>query len=80
MTIDEALQELSAIVEQHTSPDGFYTTDELCEASGRSRFYIGTKLKQAHKAGRLEVRNVPRPTITGKMWPKPGYRILPNPS
>lgn len=76
MTIEEALQELQAIVDTHESPDGFFTMDELCEASGRSKFYLWSKVKRLHKAGRVEVRKVMRPTITGHPFPRPAYRLL----
>ena len=76
MTESEVVRALREIMEQaDEQADGYFTSDELVEASGAGITRVRSWLKAAKRAGRLDVRIVQRENIVGVMRPTPGYRI-----
>lgn len=72
LTIDlEAL--LSELQQDPTDESGAMTTNEIMEATGRSRHSISALLRKAKAAGRLKAVKVPREAVDGAVRNCPAY-------
>jgi hypothetical protein len=59
------------------APEGFYTTQDLAEATGKADRTIRGYLAKLHSRGELErVWLVSRESIDGRARPRPAYRLV----
>lgn len=56
-------------------PAGALTIRDLVKRTGRTDTTIRTKLHELREAGRLEVLQVRRATLDGRVQPVPAYRL-----
>ena len=85
LTAEEIIRELNMgleegrLVETDTSTEdqeeGWYTVDDLCDILNRERQAIRIRLRQLHKAGKLETSQRSRMTINGVWRKSPVYRV-----
>ena len=78
MTIEQAIQELQAIVDRSDNPDGFYTTRQYSIMMGTSHKTAQERLRLVMDAGRLERARIKILGLRG--WTTTdAYRIMPDP-
>lgn len=77
ITVAEILNELAQVSRYAETADGFQSVTELCASTGWGDGKVRKALKAAMASGRLEVKRVTRPTLSGLMQPVPVYRVRP---
>jgi DNA-binding IclR family transcriptional regulator len=69
------LEALGAPADAPAQPDGWYTTADLRRLLGLSEGETYRRLHALQDAGRLEVGQAPRVTLTGVVRRAPAYRL-----
>ena len=69
----EALREAAQRSEE--GPEGAYTTEELAELTGIYRGKVKETIRALIRLGKAECVHVRRPSIDGRMFRVPAYRI-----
>lgn len=78
ISVDEWLAELERATKRKPTDTGFRTLNELCEILGMSHPRTRAKIKEAYRAGLIEITKEPRQTIFGDWRPQPVYRPVKN--
>ena len=79
ISITDVLNELAQASRYADTADGFQSLTELVASTGWGDGKVRKVLKAAMAAGRLEVKRVNRPSLSGLLQPVPVYRIAPTP-
>ena len=77
MTESELIRSLETALAAQADPEGYYTTDELCDLTGLEGKAVRRRLRTLKRAKRLHMVEVRRPNLRGVMMPVPAYRVLP---
>lgn len=76
MTENELLEAIQEALLKDSGSSGHLTMNEISEATGMSYKRVTAVLHRLKKEGRLEIKQVYRETLSGRMAPSPAYRIL----
>lgn len=77
ISITDVLNELAQASRYAETADGFQSLTELVASTGWGDGKVRKVLKAAMAAGRLEVRRVNRPSLSGLTQPVPVYKVQP---
>lgn len=76
ITSDEWLGELFRLQAASECDDGFLTTQEIADRTGRCADAVLVALRKAKASGTLQVRSMRRTSISGRPVLVPAYRVL----
>lgn len=76
ITTDDLLEALQDALSKPSDGEAS-TVSDIMDATGRSSALVRKSLQVLAREGRLEVVQVRRPSLDGRLVPVPGYRIKP---
>lgn len=73
LTEQEILDAIASAMEHSPTPDGYYTTLELCELTGLNEKIVRRRLRNLINKGRMRTVKTRRINIAGVLQPTPAY-------